>query len=86
MSDDQATQQTGNPRREEIALRAYHLWEERGRPIGSPEQDWSRAEDEIRGQEAHEEEWARIRHKEARSRHRLENESAVPFTDFSGAL
>jgi hypothetical protein len=25
---------------EEIALRAYYLWEQRGKPIGSPEIDW----------------------------------------------
>lgn len=31
----------------EIALRAYQLWEERGRPIGSPETDWFRAEVEL---------------------------------------
>jgi len=30
--------------REEIAIRAYHLWQERGCPIGSPEEDWFRAE------------------------------------------
>lgn len=35
---------------EEIALRAYRLWEERGCPIGSPEEDWFRAEEEIRSQ------------------------------------
>ena len=34
--------------REEIALRAYHLWQERGCPIGSPEEDWFRAEEELR--------------------------------------
>ena len=28
----------------EIALRAYQLWQERGCPIGSPEQDWLEAE------------------------------------------
>jgi hypothetical protein len=27
----------------QIALRAYDLWERRGRPIGSPEVDWFRA-------------------------------------------
>lgn len=27
----------------EIARRAYHYWEQRGRPIGSPEVDWYRA-------------------------------------------
>jgi hypothetical protein len=30
-----------------IALRAYVLWEARGRPIGSPEVDWFRAEREL---------------------------------------
>jgi Protein of unknown function (DUF2934) len=26
---------------------AYRLWEERGRPHGSPEEDWYRAEHEV---------------------------------------
>jgi hypothetical protein len=30
-----------------IELRAYVLWEARGRPIGSPEVDWFRAEREL---------------------------------------
>ena len=34
---------------EQIAIRAYQLWEERGRPIGSPEVDWRNAEQELRG-------------------------------------
>ena len=29
---------------EEIARLAYHLWERRGRPLGSPEIDWYAAE------------------------------------------
>ena len=29
-----------------IAARAYELWIERGCPIGSPEEDWFRAEQE----------------------------------------
>ena len=29
---------------EEIARLAYELWERRGRPLGSPEIDWSAAE------------------------------------------
>jgi hypothetical protein len=29
---------------EEIEMRAYELWEERGRPIGEPETDWFAAE------------------------------------------
>jgi hypothetical protein len=32
---------------EQIALYAYHLWEERGRPLGTPETDWFRAEREL---------------------------------------
>ena len=34
----------GQPSHEAIALLAYALWEQRGRPIGSPEEDWLRAE------------------------------------------
>jgi len=30
---------------EDIARLAYQLWEERGCPIGSPEEDWLRAEE-----------------------------------------
>jgi monoterpene epsilon-lactone hydrolase len=37
---------------EEIARRAYQLWEERGRPDGSHEEDWYRAEQELRYQSA----------------------------------
>jgi hypothetical protein len=33
---------------EEIARFAYSYWEARGRPIGSPEEDWYRAENELR--------------------------------------
>ena len=35
------------PSREEIALRAYQLWEKRGKPHGSHEQDWHLAEHEL---------------------------------------
>jgi len=37
---------------EEIALRAYSLWEKRGSPIGSPDEDWFRAEQELRAERA----------------------------------
>ena len=37
----------GSPVREEIELRAYRLWEDRGRPWGTPEVDWFRAEREL---------------------------------------
>ena len=29
---------------------AYQLWQERGSPLGSPEDDWFRAENEFRGE------------------------------------
>ena len=35
-----------------IAGRAYELWQERGCPIGSPETDWLRAEEELKKQTA----------------------------------
>jgi len=51
-ANDMTTQQAGLIPHEEIAVRAYRLWEERGAPIGSPEEDWFRAEQEIRSQVA----------------------------------
>jgi hypothetical protein len=36
-----------SPAHEDIEKLAYHLWEERGAPIGSPEADWERAEQEL---------------------------------------
>ena len=33
---------------EAVARLAYSYWEARGRPIGSPEEDWYRAENELR--------------------------------------
>jgi hypothetical protein len=38
------------PTNEEIAARAYQCWLERGSPQGTPEEDWSRAEQELRRQ------------------------------------
>ena len=35
------------PTRDEIARLAYAYWEERGKPLGSAEADWVRAEDEL---------------------------------------
>ncbi|HEY1946455.1 MAG TPA: DUF2934 domain-containing protein [Bryobacteraceae bacterium] len=34
-------------RREEVALRAFELWKERGSPLGSPEVDWKEAEQDL---------------------------------------
>ena len=33
--------------KEDVERRAYTLWEERGRPLGSPEEDWYKAKDEL---------------------------------------
>ena len=42
--DDDVSQSPDN----DIAALAYHLWMERGCPIGSPEDDWFRAEAELK--------------------------------------
>jgi DUF2934 family protein len=44
----QTTVAPAAPSREEIARLAEKFWAERGRPEGSPEQDWLRAEQELR--------------------------------------
>ncbi len=38
---------------EDIAVRAYELWEARGCPFGSPEEDWYRAAHELRARNEH---------------------------------
>jgi hypothetical protein len=43
-----AKKTAAGPSREEIARLAEKLWAERGWPIGSPEQDWLRAEQELK--------------------------------------
>jgi hypothetical protein len=81
MSHGLATQHTQNPPHEEIALRARRLWEERDCPIGSPEEDWFRAEQEAR------DELVRARNKAVRAHgHAPEAESSPPFSDHSGEL
>ena len=35
---------------ERIAMRAYEKWVNRGRPVGSPVQDWLEAEKELRSE------------------------------------
>ncbi len=32
---------------EEIARKAYELWESRGRPLGSPDEDWHKAKEQL---------------------------------------
>ncbi len=34
----------------DIAILAYRLWEERGCPVGSPEQDWLEAERRLKAE------------------------------------
>jgi DNA replication protein DnaD len=41
--------QENPPSHEQIAMLAERYWAERGRPLGSPEQDWLRAERELMG-------------------------------------
>jgi len=35
------------PGRQEISVRAYELWNARGRPDGSPDEDWLQAEADL---------------------------------------
>jgi hypothetical protein len=39
--------QLSNTRHEQIEKLAYRLWEERGGPLKSPDDDWFRAEEEF---------------------------------------
>jgi len=39
--------ESATPTHEEVAQLAYHYWEARGRPLGSPEEDWFRAEQDV---------------------------------------
>lgn len=41
-----------NGSHQQIELRAYELWTNRGQPWGEPEIDWFRAENELNGAEA----------------------------------
>jgi hypothetical protein len=36
-----------DPQHEEVEKLAYRLWEERGKPLGSPDDDWFRAEEAL---------------------------------------
>lgn len=39
-----------NADKADIAALAYQLWNERGCPVGSPDEDWFRAEQQLKGQ------------------------------------
>ena len=87
MSRDLVTQQTRNSPHEEVARRAYRFWAERGCPIGSPQVDWWRAEEEIRDEQAGRDEWVRDRNKRVRAhRDAPEAEGPPAFSDHSGQL
>ncbi len=47
MAVDQPAEEPAAPTHEEIALLAYQYWEERGGPIGTPEEDWLKAEQDL---------------------------------------
>lgn len=44
----EAAEGGGHPEPGDIASLAHQYWEERGRPLGTPDEDWFRAEKEIR--------------------------------------
>jgi len=47
IADQSISEVTMAPAAEDIAKLAYALWEARGCPAGSPEEDWFRAEAEL---------------------------------------
>jgi hypothetical protein len=51
-SGGQAGMTSDQPTREEIAARAYQHWETRGGVHGAPDEDWHRAEQELRAEKA----------------------------------
>jgi hypothetical protein len=50
VTDAETAPVAANSTEVEIRLRAYELWEERGRPDGTPDDDWFRAEQELLSQ------------------------------------
>ena len=44
---------SGKPRREEIAARAFEIWEQEGRPAGREKAHWLRAERELTSSGGH---------------------------------
>jgi hypothetical protein len=87
MSNNRVTQQTPNSPDAEKVRRAHGLWEERGCPIGSPEEDWFRAEEEIRSEQVVRDELVRARNKRVRAPNSTPGpDGAPPFSDHSGQL
>ena len=46
--EEQKHMNQNEPEHQRIAQLAYGLWQKRGCPIGSPDEDWFRAENELR--------------------------------------
>ncbi len=46
--DSQTVVASETPQHDAIAARAYELWQQRGCPDGSPQEDWGQAEEELR--------------------------------------
>ena len=44
LAPEAPTRSSGNPAHEEIAALAYSLWQARGCPEGTPDEDWFNAE------------------------------------------
>jgi hypothetical protein len=87
MSDDLLMQRVQNSPQEERALRAHRIWEERGCPIGSPQEDWFRAEEEIRSEQGARDEEVRARNKRVRAPRSAPGPDGPPaFSDHSGQL
>ena len=62
---------TIDPSHTEVQRLAYHFWEERGRPWGSADEDWFRAERELY-------------HRLGSSfRHQLDYSTALPFSSIA---
>ena len=41
------------PTHEQITRRAFQIWQEKGRPIGTEQQDWAAAERELQREREH---------------------------------
>ena len=69
-------------------LAACGLWEARGCPIASPEEDWLRAEEELRGEQADRDEVVRARSKRVRAHRSAAARGEPPslFRPFGTAL
>jgi hypothetical protein len=87
MSSDLVTQQARNYPHKEITLRAHRIWQARGCPMASPGEDWLRAGEELRGEQADRDEVVRARNKRARSHSSAAGaDGPPPFSSHPGQL